>query len=305
MQLISNICIGLIFVAILSAPILFVIFLVRWCMKKPKKWFGIAALLCVASIIPLSLIGTFTDPSTYCDHEYSIVEEVAPTCTNSGKVVKECALCDRESTEHIDELGHDMKVVSRKEANQYMAGEIVYQCFRCGEKMTEVIEKLPKPDETKPPLETTESVKATAPQATEATVHTEPPATDEFECKTIEFDDLELSFGEYSFTEVKNKYSEYYGETVVKIPVTVTNLSNEAHSLNMFYFSTFGTSGAESESVWVYFDDDVANAKDLLPGKSYTKYFHILYDGDGVYTIVFDNLWFDEKIVEIDVVKKK
>ena len=42
---------------------------------------------------------------------------------------------------------------------------------------------------------------------------------------------------------------------------------------------------------------------DLLSGKSYTMYFHILYDGDGVYTIVFDDLFFDEKMVEITVKK--
>ena len=364
MQTISNICVFLIVMAILAIPVLFIIFIIRGCMRKSKKWFGIAAAMCAASILPLVIIGTATDPETYCDHQYSIVEEVAPTCTERGKIVKECSLCEGRSTGYIAKvdhtwetdsvvsatctngghttercavcddtrqidtesaLGHDMKEVSRKEATQDAAGEIVYQCSRCDEKDVKVIEKLPKPTETTPPTETNPTTETTDPPTTEHIEATEPPTTEppttepptteppttevtettaEWKGQTVEFDGLELSFGEYSFTKVDNMFSEYDGQTVVKIPVTITNLSKEAHSLNMFYYKLFGVSGIESGSVWIYFDDCVENAGDLLPGKSYTKYFHVIYDGDGIYTILLDDMWFEKETVEIMVVKK-
>lgn len=215
MEVISNICSVLIIIAILAIPVLFIIFIIRWCMRKSKKWIGIATAICAGCIIPLTLIGTFTDPATYCEHEYSIVEEIAPTCTERGKVVKSCPLCERESTEYIDKvdhtwktesvvsatcteggyktercavcddtkktateeaLGHDMNEVSRKEATQDATGEIVYQCSRCDETETTVIKKLPKPTETTPPTETTEHVETTEQPTTKPTP-TEPEVT--------------------------------------------------------------------------------------------------------------------------------
>ena len=213
MELISNICSILIVMATLAVPVLFIIFIIRWCMRKSKKWIGFAAAICAGSIVPLALIGTFTDPSTYCEHEYSVVEEVDPTCTKRGKIVRECSLCERRSTERIDKvdhawetfvvsatctedgyitercvvcdktkkidgesaLGHDMKEAGRKEPTQDSEGEIVYQCSRCGEKDVEVIEKLPKPTETNPPTETT---KAVEPTEVPTTALTETPATE-------------------------------------------------------------------------------------------------------------------------------
>jgi hypothetical protein len=124
----------------------------------------------------------------------------------------------------------------------------------------------------------------------------------ESEKNVIEFDGLELTFGEYSFTEIDNMYSEYDKQKVVKIPVTVKNISDSPNSLNMFYYNLYGTSGTESANIGYYFSDDVMEGGNILSGKSYTRYFHILYDGDGVYTIAFDN-YRDEKIVEINVKK--
>ena len=326
--------------AIFATPVLVIILIITALRKKPCRKIGLAAAICAGSIMPLAIIGTITDPATYCDHQYSIVEEVASTCAKRGKIVKECPLCGRRNTENIDKvdhtwetdsvvsatctkggytkercavcdatrqtdtdaaIGHDMKEVSRKEATQDTAGEIVYQCSRCDKKDVKVVDKLPTPTETTETTEppTTENIKVTEPPTTEVT-----ETTGEWKGETVEFDNLKLSFGEYSFTEVDNRFSEYDGQTVVKISVTVTNLSDDPHSLNMFYYNLFGTSGVESGSIWHYFDDDVMNAGELLPGKSYTKYFHILYDGDGIYTIFLDNLWFERDVVEIMVVKK-
>lgn len=120
---------------------------------------------------------------------------------------------------------------------------------------------------------------------------------------TITFDGLELTFDTtYSFSTVDNIYSEYNGRSAIRLGVTVKNVSAEINSLNMFYYSLFGSQGIELKSVSAYFDDDIDYAGDLKPGASYKTYFYILYDGDGNYSIDFDN-YSQEISVEFTVTK--
>ena len=204
------------------------------------------------------------ETSAPCKHQYEISEEVAPTCTENGKIINTCSLCGDEVVEQVDSTGHSMKEISRIEPTYAEEGSIVSKCEKCDTEVTETLTKLD-------PI-------------------------------VIIFDDLQLTFGQYSFTTVKNKYSQYNGKSVVKIPVTVKNLSKDPHSLNMFSYSLFGADGVECDSIGYYFDDDVGSAGDLLPGKSYEKYFYILYDNDGIYTISFST-FLDQELVEI-LVKK-
>lgn len=120
---------------------------------------------------------------------------------------------------------------------------------------------------------------------------------------TITFDGLEMTFDTtYTFTKVDNNYSDHNGKSVIRLGVTVKNVSSEKNRLNMFYYDFFGANGTTLDSVAAYFDDTVNYAGDLKPGASYKKYFYILYDGDGKYSIDFDN--HDETVsVEFDVVK--
>lgn len=114
---------------------------------------------------------------------------------------------------------------------------------------------------------------------------------------TFEFDDLEITIGSnYTFTTVE--YSDYYQKTIVKLPITVKNIKDETHSLNMFYYSIFGSAGTEVTNVWTYFDDSVESAEDLRTNASYTKYLYFIYDGNGTYAIEFYDYW-NEKLVEI------
>ena len=107
---------------------------------------------------------------------------------------------------------------------------------------------------------------------------------------TITFDGLELTFDTtYSFDTVINSFSDYNGSTVIKLGVTVKNISNETNHLNMFYYTLFGSQGTELKSVSAYFYENIDHAGDLKPGASYKSYFYILYDGDGNYSIDFDN----------------
>lgn len=121
--------------------------------------------------------------------------------------------------------------------------------------------------------------------------------------ETFIFDELEITLGkDISFTKIDNEYSDYYGKTVVKLPITVKNLKDETHSLNMFYYNVFGASGTETKSVTIYFDDGIDEAGDLRTGASYTKYMYFIYDQDGEYAIEFDD--FVSKVtVEFDVKK--
>lgn len=120
---------------------------------------------------------------------------------------------------------------------------------------------------------------------------------------TFEFDGLQFKLAStYSFAKIENEFSDYNGKDVIKIGVTVKNVSKEKHSLNMFYYDLFGSKGTELDIITAYFDDAIDYAGDLKPDASYDTNFYILYDGDGKYSIDFDN--FTNKLsVEFDITK--
>ena len=120
---------------------------------------------------------------------------------------------------------------------------------------------------------------------------------------TFIFDGLILTFdSDYSFTTIENRYSDYNGNPVIKLGVNVKNASSQKNSLNMFFYNLFGSKGIELDSITAYFDDSIDFAGDLKPGASYKSYFYILYDGDGKYSIDFDN-YSQEISVEFNITK--
>lgn len=121
--------------------------------------------------------------------------------------------------------------------------------------------------------------------------------------ETFVFDELEITLDStYSFATINNRYSDLNGRDVIRLGATVKNLSEETHSLNMFFYDLFGSQGTELESVSAYFDDNIDYAGDLRPDASYHTNFYILYDGNGKYGIDFDN--YSQKVdVEFDVQK--
>ena len=123
--------------------------------------------------------------------------------------------------------------------------------------------------------------------------------------KTFEFDDLELTLGsDYSFKTINKSYSDYYGKEVVKLPITVKNLSDEDKHLNMFYYTVIGPNDEKvnTTTVSIYFDDACDYAGDLESGESYDKYLYFIYDGDGEYTIKFNN-YTDKKTIKFKIEK--
>lgn len=120
---------------------------------------------------------------------------------------------------------------------------------------------------------------------------------------TFVFDGIELTLDNvYSFTSIDNRFSEHNGKSVIKLGVNVKNVSDKKHSLNMFYYQLFGSQGIELDDVTSYFDDSIDYAGELKPGASYKSYFYILYDGDGLYSIDFDN-YSQELSVEFNITK--
>jgi hypothetical protein len=113
---------------------------------------------------------------------------------------------------------------------------------------------------------------------------------------TIIFDGLEITLGtSITTTTVDNEYSDNYGETVIVVPITVKNISDDTKGLNMFYLKVFGSKGTELDDITAYFiDDDIVFAGEARSGASLESNVHFLYDGDGDYYLAFDN--FSEKV---------
>jgi len=87
---------------------------------------------------------------------------------------------------------------------------------------------------------------------------------------------------------VDNEYSDNYGDTVFRIPITVHNVGDETGGLNMFDFNFYGTNGTRLNDISFYFDDSVSEAGDMRAGATQESFMYILFDGDGEYVIEFE-----------------
>ena len=118
---------------------------------------------------------------------------------------------------------------------------------------------------------------------------------------TFEFNDLEITVGDsIKFVKIKNQFSDHKKDKIIKVPLHITNLKDEAHGLNMFYVKCFGSKGTEVDEVGTYFKDGLFDSGDIRPGKSQDLSIYMVYDGDGEYYVSFD-AWSDTKEVKIDV----
>lgn len=108
METVSNICAVIVGISMFVTPVLFVIWAVKKLRKKPSKKMGVATLVGVACFVVFMFAGTYTDPATYCDHEYELVESEAATCEKDGYEKYHCDICGRDKTEKLKKLGHEM-----------------------------------------------------------------------------------------------------------------------------------------------------------------------------------------------------
>ena len=89
MQAVSTAMYTLFAIEILALPILLIIWVIRKIQKKPKmkwvKWFWLSFALFL-------IIGVSTSPSTWCEHEYKLVESKEASCTENGYEKYHCNL---------------------------------------------------------------------------------------------------------------------------------------------------------------------------------------------------------------------
>lgn len=108
---------------------------------------------------------------------------------------------------------------------------------------------------------------------------------------TITFDGLELTFdSSYSFDVVASTIVTDYNGDYIKLGVNIKNVSNEKNSLSVLDYQFFGSQGTQLTGVAGYFDDSIEHLGDLKSGASKKLYFYIPYDGNGSYSIDFNNL---------------
>lgn len=121
--------------------------------------------------------------------------------------------------------------------------------------------------------------------------------------EVFEFSNMQIIIGtDYTFTTLNNSDSAKNGITLVKLPITVKNLSNDENHLNMFYSDIYDPSDKKLTKESTYFDDTIDYADDLKSGESYTKYYYFEYTTDGTYKVKFNN--FTSKI-DVNVAIKK
>lgn len=108
--------------------------------------------------------------------------------------------------------------------------------------------------------------------------------------EVFEFSNMQITIGtDYTFTTLNSSDSTKNGMTLVKLPITVKNLSNDENHLNMFYSSIYDPSDKKLTKQSTYFDDTIDYADDLKSGESYTKYYYFEYTTDGTYKVKFNN----------------
>ena len=108
--------------------------------------------------------------------------------------------------------------------------------------------------------------------------------------EVFEFSNMQITIGtDYAFTTLNSSDSTKNGMTLVKLPITVKNLSNDENHLNMFYSNIYDPSDKKLTKQSSYFDDTIDYADDLKSGESYTKYYYFEYTTDGTYKVKFNN----------------
>jgi hypothetical protein len=122
---------------------------------------------------------------------------------------------------------------------------------------------------------------------------------------TFTFDNLEITLGtNIEWSVVVNQFSDKNGSDVIKLPITVKNLKDETHGLNMFYFTFFGPDGTKLDSVSSFFmDDSIDFAGDMRSGAIQNAFMYILYDGNGDYFVEFSMLFGNTIEVKVPIQK--
>lgn len=165
----QTLCVMMVLISMVAAPVSLIVWLVKKLRKKPTKTVKRVLLASVVCFVVFSVAGAMT--AERCEHEYELTEAVEATCEEDGHETYRCTLCEREKTEKLKKLGHDMVEARRVEPTYDADGEYVERCSRCGYEEVQVLEKLVR--------ETTEETETQTESNTEPEVEEEPKAEEE------------------------------------------------------------------------------------------------------------------------------
>ena len=106
MEFISTLCGIFCFLCMVTAPIALIVWLILLITKNEKKKKAKYVFLgALAGFVLSIIIGVATYPE--CEHNWETIEKTAATCTESGRTVVVCTLCDSEETTTIPATGHN------------------------------------------------------------------------------------------------------------------------------------------------------------------------------------------------------
>ena len=122
---------------------------------------------------------------------------------------------------------------------------------------------------------------------------------------TVTFDGFEITLGNnYEIVTDTKTSSKHYGDSVIKLPATIKNVSSSDDHLNMYHHYYYGPTGTKLDKLMSDFGsrDDAIDYVHVDLGDSKIQYFYILYDGDGKYKIEFNN-YSETKTIEFTIKK--
>ena len=117
--------------------------------------------------------------------------------------------------------------------------------------------------------------------------------TDYIQNETFSFMSHELTLGDEEVIKLNNK-------EIIKVPVTIKNLSDEETHISRFYYKFYDSSRTELNSAASSFNDSLDYAENLKPGDSYTKYIYF-YKTEKKYYYIELNDTYNRYKVSIDL----
>lgn len=88
---------------------------------------------------------------------------------------------------------------------------------------------------------------------------------------------------------ITDEDSIYYGVHVIRVPVSVLNISHTNQDPSTIDMFTLESPIAPLDNISEYFMDyDIAGARTLTMGSTANTHVHFLYDGSGIYSVIFD-----------------
>jgi len=109
------------------------------------------------------------------------------------------------------------------------------------------------------------------------------------------------------FLEHHDEENRLNGAVVIRIPIKITNLSEETRGFSTYPMTIYGPYASRLEDISSYFmgRSDVRYLNNMQSGETVSdRYIHILYIGDGDYSIVFDTWTEANREVIVHILKE-